>query len=66
MQQRIQMVGIYHVDGLWDIHSALLNEIQRDFESSWTGPLPAPTLQDVQFVFFDGKFHILHVLVVIL
>ena len=65
MQKGVQVSGIDHrYCFLLRLHS-LVHEIAGDLQSRRSGSLAVTALQHVQLAILDGKFHILHVMIMI-
>ncbi len=66
VQQRIQIARVDHRHGFLLGFHAFLYKIDGDLQRGGRGALAAAALQHIELFIFDGKLHILHVVVVIL
>ena len=65
MKQFVQFVGLATCDGGLFVYQALLHHFHGDAHHSCTGTLTVTRLEEPEFAFLYGKFHVLHVVVVV-
>ena len=63
MQQSIQLLRIDLKDGLFFTDQTFLNQIHRDFQCSSSRTFTVMRLKHKQFTALNGKFHILHIFI---
>ena len=66
MQQRIQLAGTDLQNSLFFCQFAFVYQVNRYFQGSRSRSLAVSGLEHIELAAFDGKFHILHISVVIL
>ena len=63
MEQRIQVAGVDHADGLFFVDHSLVHQIAGDLQGCLGGALAIPGLEHIEPSMLHGELHVLHILV---
>ena len=65
MKQSVEVSGVYHCNSLLLVNHTLVNKVARNLKSSLSRSLTVSCLKHIKLFILNGKFHILHISVVV-
>jgi hypothetical protein len=66
VEEFVEFEWVYAFDGGFLVNHSLAQHVHSNFHHGSTGAFSVAGLQEPQFTFLYGKFHVLHVLIMIL